>query len=839
MNLKWLFRMAWRDSRGSRAALLLFMSAITVGVAALVSIRSFADSLENVMDDESRGLLGADLALSRSSSFDEPVFALFESLGGEVSTQISFSSMAYFPNREATRLVRVRAIEGGYPFYDSLQTQPEPAAHNYAAGPRALVESSLMIQLRLAPGDPLKLGDLTFTIAGELQRIPGETPSISALGARVFIPQRYVEETGLLKPGSRFRSTAYFYFKDGGVNLDSRLEELQPQLHELRLRAETASSRQASLGNSMANLTRFLSLAGFMALFLGGLGVASAVHLYIKRRIETVSLLRCLGATSRQSFAIYLLQCASLGLIGSLLGILVGFSIQQLLPRLLRDALPVAVEVRFSWAAAAQGLLVGLGISILFSLIPLLSIRRISPLASLRSDVASVSSWKDPLSWVAVLVLALAILGFCLFHSESWQVGVGFFVALFLLFGALWGVARLIMFLAGKVINRRWPYEWRQGLANLHRPNNQTAALILALGLGTFLIATFYLAQHSLLGEIANFQAAGKPNLILFDIQTDQREGVERLLSVQDLPVLQSVPLVTMRLSRVHGQPVGELLQDDEIQRWILQREYRATYRDSLFDTEQLVAGELQEKAAQDDIRISVEEGIASDLGIGIGDSLEFDVQGVPIATTVGSLRRVDWDNFQTNFFVVFPPGALESAPQFHVLVTRTQNPRESALLQRTVVQNFPNVSILDLSQIIDLLEAVLGKIQFVLQFLALFTLVTGPIVLIGTVVAGRYQRMRESVLLRTLGAARSQILKILFLEYFLLAGIASLTGVLLSVAAGWALARFLFEVPFSLAPGMLATTVFCVILLSVVTGMAGNRKAYCLPPSRTLNNPL
>jgi putative ABC transport system permease protein len=347
------------------------------------------------------------------------------------------------------------------------------------------------------------------------------------------------------------------------------------------------------------------------------------------------------------------------------------------------------------------------------------------------------------------------------------------------------------------------------------------------------------LTQQTLLRHVALTDAAGQPNLILFDIQSDQRHDVTTLVHSYGLSVLQQVPFVTMRLASIKGRSTVELRAEQYIPEWALLWEYRATYREHLLDTETLSAGTWQSRVAHPDaaVPVSLEEEIARTLNVGLGDALVFDVQGVPVSTVVGSLRRVDWQRVQPNVFVLFPAGVLEPAPQFHVLVTRTPSPQLSAAVQRAVVQHFPNVSAIDLALILQTLEAVVQKVTFAIRFMALFSIAAGVMVLTSAVFTSRAQRLRESVLLRTLGASRAQIRQILVIEYLFLGTFATVTGLLLAVLASWALAAFLFEAVFVPTVVPLVVAFLLVILLTVVTGMLGSRGVTTRPPLEVLRS--
>jgi putative ABC transport system permease protein len=362
---------------------------------------------------------------------------------------------------------------------------------------------------------------------------------------------------------------------------------------------------------------------------------------------------------------------------------------------------------------------------------------------------------------------------------------------------------------------------------------------MVALGLGTFLVLTLYLTRDSLLAEFRGSTGGDRPNLLFFDVQDDQLAGVDEVLQAGGAPVLQEAPIVTMRISALKGRPVEELSRDRVPGRggWALRREYRCTYRRLLADTEKVVAGSFEGRvnAGTAVVPISVEQGLAKELQVQIGDEITFDVQGVPIRTRVGSLRAVEWQRLQANFFVVFPEGVLEAAPKFFVVATRARSPAHSAVLQQAVVSAYPNVSAIDLGLVLQTLDGIFTKVALVVQFMALFVALTGVIVMAGAVLTGRFQRVRESVLLRALGATRRQVLRIMLAEYGVLGLLASTTGSLLAVGANWLLVHFVFETRFAPPPLLLLAAVGAVTAVTVVTGLLASRGDCDHPPLEVL----
>ena len=837
--MSFILKMAWRDSRASRRRLALFSLSIVLGVAALVAIGSFRDNLREAVADQSKTLLGADLAVTSRQKLNDRVRAFLDGLGGEQSRETAFSSMIIFPTRGGqTRIVQVRALEGGFPFYGEAVTEPAGALSRLRTGDNAVLEDSLLAQFGLHVGDPVRLGEATFTIAGALKKIPGESPAVAMLAPRVYVPLSALEQTHLVQAGSLVRYRTYFRFPSER-DVEALVRDLRDRFRDAQLGFDTVENRRRDLGRALDNVESFLNLVGFIALLLGAIGVASAMQVYVQQKTATIAVLRCLGATAWRSFAVYLVQSLGLGVLGAGLGAGVGLGVQLALPAVFRSFLPLDARVFISWRAVVSGMGAGLVTCLLFTLLPLLAVRRVSPLCALRTGFGERPPGRDPLRWALYGLIAAAVLGFALWQTNRWQRGLGFALALAVGFGVLAGMARLVAWAARRWTPRRLPYVWRQGLANLYRPQNRTVLLLVALGLGTFLVLTLYLTRESLLAEFRGSTGGERPNLLFFDVQDDQLAGLNALLRSEEAPARQEAPIVTMRISALKGRPVEELLRERATGHagWALRREYRCTYRGRLADTEKLVAGSFVGRVAPGTgvVPISVEEGLAKELQVRIGDEITFDVQGVPVRTRVGSLRTVEWQRLQANFFVVFPEGVLEPAPKFFVVATRVRSPDHSAAVQQAVVRAFPNVSAIDLGLVLETLDGIFNKVSLVVRFMAMFVAVTGVIVLAGAVLTGRFQRVRENVLLRTLGATRRQVRRIMLAEYGVLGVLAAATGSLLAVGANWLLVHFVFGTRFTLSPWLLLAAVMMVTGVTVVTGLLASRGVCDHPPLEVL----
>jgi putative ABC transport system permease protein len=838
INFPWLLQMAWRDSRRNRSRLLLFVSSIILGIAALVAIYSLGDNLKQNIDNQAATLLGADLELFSNRLVTGKPKKLIDSLGIKRSEERSFASMILFPKNRGNRLAQVKALQGDFPYYGELETEPAAAGRNFRNSKTALVDQTLMLQYAAKVGDSIKVGEVTFAIAGTLLKAPGQTGLTSSVAPSVYIPMKYLDQTGLMQKGSRVAYRHYIKFSPT-TDVQKLLITLEPKLNAADLDHKTVQSQKEDTGRSFKDLTQFLALVGFIALLLGCIGVASAVHIYIREKLGSIAILRCLGVKGYQAFLIFLIQIAGIGLFGSITGAILGSIIQQFLPAVIKDFLPFELTTAISWSAIGQGIGIGLVISILFALPPLVSIRKISPLNVLRNTAETDKPQKDPVTWLVYVLIIGFIFGFSYLQTRNWMQAISFTGGILGSFLVLTGMALLLMWLVRRCFPTSWNYLWRQGLANLFRPNNQTIILIVSIGLGTLFICTLFFTQNILLNRVQLSSSGNKPNIVLFDIQSSQKDAVIALAKQQGLPVNETVPIVNMRLDQVNSRNAATMENDTsaEQSRRIFSREYRVTFRDSLTLSEKLTKGKWVGRYDNTTslIPVSLEEGFAERNKILLGDTLIFNVQGTIMQTFVASLREVNWAEVQTNFLVVFPTGVLEEAPQFHVLLTHVPSAQVSARFQQALVQRFPNISIIDLALVLKVIDDLFSKIGFVIRFMAGFSILTGLVVLISSVLISKYQRLQESVLLRTLGASRKQIFAITALEYFFLGAMASLTGIILALISSWALATFTFETEFR--PDLLPVLILFLLVsaLTVFIGLLNSRGILSKSPLEVL----
>jgi putative ABC transport system permease protein len=810
--------MALRESRRSRRRLALYLSAVSLGVAALVAINSFSTNVTAAVRGQARELLGADVELRSRRAFPDSIGAVLDSLGPDAARVTSFGSMVLVPRTGLTRLFEVRAIAGAFPFYGVIQTAPPGLWATFQEARGVLVDPAFLVQLAAAVGDTVYIGDARLPILGVITDSPGDVGLRTAIGPRVYLPARHLAETNLLRFGSRAQYRGYIRMPDGAA-LQQFLNRHNALFERHRIRAETASEEEADVTEALGRLARYLGLVGLVALLLGGLGVGSAVNVFVREKLDGAALLRCLGAPARTVLAIYVLQAIALGTLGAGAGVLLGIAVQLILPAVVGDFIPVDVSVTIDWPTVAAGLAIGAGTAAAFALLPLLRLKDVPPLRALRRDFEGGQPAPSAARGLVITGLLAGIVLVSIWQAPSAPIGLAFAGAVLATTGILAAAARLLMSAVRRWFPARASYVIRQGVANLFRPENQTVPVILAIGFGVFLVATLYVVQRNLVNQFALDAAPDRPNLVLFDIQVDQRDGVGEILRRHGAAGGGETPIVPARIARVNAVPA------ESLRGWAARREYRNTYRDTLVGGEQLVSGVWWQSPRPTGAlpRISIEEEVAGELGVGVGDRITWNVQGVEMETQIASVRRVVWARFQPNFFVVFESGVLERAPQTLVTITRLDDPTARAELQRDVVLAYPNVSALDLTLIQRALDGVLRSVALAVRFMALFSIGAGLVILIGALAASRFQRLREAVLLKTMGATAGQIRRIMLTEYIAWGSLAALVGVLLAAAAGWALVTLLFDSSYRLPLVELLAVWLGVCALTALVGLANS----------------
>ncbi len=836
MRLRNILKIAFKDSRKERGRLFLFMSSIIMGVAALVAINAFNYNLVSDIDEQAKSLLGADIVYSSNKPFPDSIDSIINEVSDELASQAEILSMAYLPSKNESQFVRIKALKGNFPYYGELLTEPKEATSIFRVQPEALVDESMMLQYGISVGDSIRLGKKMFAIAGALKNNFGSVDIGSGFAPGVYISKDYLDETGLIQPGSLVDYT-YFQKVQNDFAIEDWKQEQNDYFRDNGVRIETVEGQKENLKEAFSSMNNFLNLIALVSLLLACVGVASSVLIYVKKKMNSIAILRCLGMKGRESFSVYFFQILAFSIISVLIGVLLGSIIQMLLPLIFGPFLPYEVNTTLSWRAMGEGAAVGLLITILFALVPLIRIRNVSPLMTLRMNMGAGDK-NDPLVWLVYSGIGIILFGFLWLLTGSIQDAGMYFGGLMGAFIVLFLISKLVVWGVRKFFPRKWNFLFRQGLSNLYRPNNQTQTLIVSIGLGTAILTTLFIIQGLILKNVADMGAGNQPNIILFGIETRQKDDLSKLTKEYELPVLQETPIVTMQLAGWKGRSKEEWLSDTTrtARRWAINREARVSFTDTVPENDELIRGTYTGRVnTGDSIFISLAEGYAESMDVDLGDEMVWNVQGMLMKTYVGSIRKINFRKLETRFFILFPTGVLERAPQFHVLVTKSPDKETTANYRNEVVKAFPNVSVIDLESILVTLNSVLNKLAYAIRFMAIFSILIGVIVLISSLFLSKFQRIQESVLMRTIGASRKQILTISLIEYGLLGSLASLTGILIALAASFGLVKFVFEFNFSVPFIPILIIFILVTALTMIIGYANSREVISKSPLEVL----
>lgn len=829
MTLAFPLRMAWRETRGAWRHFVAFFGCVALGVAALVSVGTLAANLDGTLAREAKALMGGDVELRSAHPLDRDADAALARLrraGATTSSVRELVGMALHPARGATLLVELKAVDGGYPLYGRVETRPGATLAALLAErdgtPGAVVEAQLLERLGLAVGDAIAVGAARFTVTGVIAREPDRATGFVTLGPHVLIAAHALERTGLLQVGSRVRYRTLVRLPDA-MPARAAHERLAREVADPSVRIAVFDDAQPGLRRFFAQLASYLGLVGLASLLVGGIGVASSVATFVRRQLGTIAVLKCLGAPSRTLLATYLVQMQALGVLGSLAGAGLGVAIQPALVGALGPFAPFALEPKLDAWTVGRGVAMGTLTALLAALWPLLAVRAVPPSLVLRSEVEA-GAWRARRPWAAALPIAAGLVALAFWQAGSPKLGAIFVGASAAALVFLVLLARALVTLA-RSLPRPGGLAWRHGLAGLHRPGGHTARAVVALGLGVMLLVAIALLEANLGRQIAFEQKRAAPSFFFMDVQPDQREAFSRLVAAANggtSPAL--TPVVRARIAAINGAPVTRGLIDrrkaeapDKI--WYLTREYVLTVAAEPPPANAITRGRwwTAEDAARRP-RVSMEEDAARYLGVDVGGTLTFNVQGVPVEAEVMSLRKVDWQSLSMNFFAILSPGALDGAPATWVATARVPAAAETGL-QDAVVAAFPNVTAIPVRAVLERVGAVLDQISFAVRFMALFSIAAGLVVMAGALAATRYQRLYESVILKTLGATRGAVARAFAVEYACLGAAAGVGGSLLATALAWVVLRFVLDVPWALEPGPLVAGVLATTAVSLVVG--------------------
>ncbi|MGH7207761.1 MAG: ABC transporter permease [Nitrospiraceae bacterium] len=898
-------RMAWRETRAGWRHFLYFFLCIALGVGGLVGVALFASNVERTVTREARGLMAGDLEIRLSRSMTQDGETIIKSLvaRGIVSTHVSelvamAAAMDGGPTRP-TQLSELKAVEAGYPFYGTLRLEPDrplaellatsPCASRALADPPkplatagtahgtcygAVVQESLLIRMGLSVGDRLKIGQALFTITGVLRKEPDRAVNLFSLGPRVMISREGLAAADLIKPGSRVRERYLLRVPETAMT-EALLFELRGRLAGESARVIPFREAQPQLRRFLDQLTRYLGLIGLTALFVGGIGVACTVHAFLREKLNTIAILKTLGAGSDTVLRTYLFQAILLGLIGSLAGAALGTGFQAALPALLAGLLPsdlLDVTTTLSPLPLLKGIAMGILTTLLFALWPLLNIRDLRPALVFRRDVAPIeqlshtgetaqrSGWglndtwgsiaRDPSRSLVVAGVAVGLAGLAVWQAGSFKIGLLFIGALSLAVAIL-TLATAMLIRTFTLFSGSRSLAVRYAIGNLYRPGSQTIGVMVSIGIGVMVIVAVSLVERSLVQQLGESRPIDAPTFFFIDIQPDQKDTFLRLIRDRMTDSRPEItPLVRSRLRTLNGRPVqpdddreGRQGGEQESRKsWYFTREYVLTFLDQLPKDNVITKGawwspsEVASSQSGHRPVVSVEEEAAKHLGVDLGSIIEFDIQGAAVSAEVTSIRKVEWGNFSTNFYMILSPGSLEGAPFTYVGTVRVLPDREVPL-QQAVVAAFPNVTAINIGDVLDSLARILERLSLAIRAVALFCILAGAIVMAAALATTRYRRLYESVILKAVGATRGLVGGSFAIEYALMGAVAGLIGIVLANALAWAILHFILDLPWTMQPGILATGFALTVLLTLAVGFFSTFRILGQPPLTVLRH--
>jgi putative ABC transport system permease protein len=823
--------LAWREIRPAIHKFVFMVAAITLGVGALTGIKGFSRALTDAMNRSARDLVAADLSVRMSSAPDNDELALLESLvkRGATMTRVTETlSMASTGRNQPPILSTIKAVDPAhYPFYGRVQLDPDLPLAKALQDDTVIASQDLLIRGGVGVGDSIRIGVVSFRIAAILREEPDRLASGVDMGPRILMTRKGLERSELIQFGSRATESFLFKLPERGFDLETAREDLRSGLQR-RARISDYTNPNPSVSRGLEQMTNFLSLIGLLALLVGGLGVATTVHAYLQQKLDTIAIMKCLGGRSGQIVRIYLIQGMALGAIGSLLGVGLGYVIQLLFPGLLRGLLDLPTRLTVAPGVAAQGFLIGVAATLLFLLPPLLAIREVRPARVFLREMPEtrLSTIRrlrhDPLPMLASLVL---LFGVCLLASwlaGSLRRGFAFMAGLAGAIVVLVFVARLLLWLL-KALPRPSSLALRHGLRNLNRPGSHVASILVAIGLGVAFVLTVYFIQTSLISQLIRGAPANFPNFFLLGITERDKQPLWDFLSTREgvpTPGL-PIPAVPARLVSVDGRTADQADLDMSERRYF-RTEFVLTWAAELPPDSRILEGSWW-KAPYASSMISVGNYAARELRIGIGSTLEFISSGKVITGKVANIRDAEFARPGTSNQFIFPPGALDGLPTSYYGAMQVDR---SAIvgLQKDLFARFPTVTSIDAGQVLIRVQELIDKIVNVIRFIALFSILAGVIILASSVASTRYQRVREAVLLKTLGATRSQVSRIQSAEFLVIGLTAGLTGGLLAAAAANYLLGTLLDTDFDFRWLPLLVATLTTSLLAIVTGWFASR---------------
>jgi putative ABC transport system permease protein len=839
-------RLMARETRGASGRIAFFTSCLALGVAAIVAVAGLSNGIDRGLRRDARQLLAADLALRADKAIPAVVTQAVDALvskqpGARATSMRELATVVSIPGTDGapgpSALVLLKAVGDGYPFYGAVATNPERPLASFLDPNGVLVAPELWEKLQLAEGSTLRIGGQDFVVRGRILAEPDKINVSLALGPRVMLSLDGFTRTGLEAFGSRVDRVILVKLKVGADAGETEaaatiLRAAIPETSGVRL--QTYADAQPALRDGLKRVSRFLGLVALVSLILGGIGVAQTVRAWLGSRFDAIAVLKCLGVRPREIVAIYAAETALLGLAGSLIGVALATAILVIVPRFLGGLLPVVAIDAWQPGAALRGLALGTGVALLFSVSPLSSLRLVPPLRVLRRDAEPLAAGLLARLTVGVALVA-GLFGAAYVQSGSAKIAAGFAAGMIAATAVLAGAARLLTRVVAGIARERVRVAFRHGLSALARPGAGTLPAVTALGLGVLVVVAIALVHRGLTSRLRADLPKNAPNIFLVDMQTGQWPRVRKVLEDAGATEIRSVPIVNSRLVSIDGVAASDLAkqgQDEGRRKWILTREQNLTYFDELPKDNVVVEGKLWSDPAHPEI--SIERDFAKDMGVGVGSTLVFDVQGVPFTLTVTSLRTVDWKSFGINFFLVVEPGVLDRAPQMRVAAARLPAGREQALQDRLAAE-LPNVTMLKVREIVEKVTTLLERLGMGIRILGGFAITAGIAILAGAISASASRRGREVALLKTLGATRRGVVTIFAVEFALIGFVAGIVGTVGGAVLAWVVLTRGMEIAWTWRPLVLAGAPLATVALSVLAGIAASAGALRRRPIEVL----
>ena len=824
-------RMSLRDWRAGELRFLLI--ALIVAVAALSSVGFFVDRMRTGLSRDAHQLLGADLVISADQPIDNGWRAEVARRNLTFVETAAFPSMAIAGNGDQvlTQLVAVKAVMPGYPLRGNLKLSVGPdgaerVTRNTPSSGMVWVDRNLLPALNVSVGGTLRLGDKTFQVAEIIAAEPDRDASFVNFSPRVMLSLSDLAETKLIQDGSRVTYRLMIAGKaDDIANLQQWAEQKIKRENSKGMRLESLESGRPEMKATLDRADQFLSLVGLLSAMLSAVAIAMAARRFMMRHIDACAMLRCLGLTQRQVTVLYLTEFLAIGLVGSLLGVMGGFAahfvLLEWLGKLVINDLPAA-----SWLPAWQGLATGLVLLIGFAIPPILQLSNVPHNRIVRREQAA----PKPFVMTTYALGLIAFVGLLLWQAGNIKLGLltaaGFLGGLAVFAFAAWASLKSLRALRGLFPH----HAWRFAITALQRRPGATVVQIVALALGLMALLLLTVVRGDLVTAWRTATPVDAPNRFVINIQPDQKSAIEQQLRNNGVVSPTLYPMIRGRLIQVNDQAItADTYAEDRAKR-LVNREFNLSTMDNLPPNNKIISGSWYH---DDQPEASVEEGLANTLKLKLGDRLTFDIAGQSVQASVTSIRKLDWGSMRVNFFVILNPHAVKDMP--HTWITAFHLPPSRAGFINRFARDFPNLTVIDVGNVLKQIQDVVEQVVTAVEFLFLFTLASGVLVLYAALVGSQDERTREAGLLRALGATRKQLSRAQWIEFGLVGGLAGVLAATGAAGVGWALAKFVFDFAWVFQPEVWFAGVAIGAGCAFAGGWLGLRKVLSQPPLQTL----